>query len=180
MKRCLLLLPLLLWLASCATPEPAPAPVSPAVSVEPEPSKAPAPVARERIQSQPLKHLPGRRLKPIPDKPLDVRTRCSFRDVQGGRGSMDLQVVQAEVRRFVAEVTIPREGVCRFDMKTFRQTEKLPNVVLTDGASACVVRMWEQESGVTVAFNGCQSKCSGDAFSYLWPILVDARNGRCS
>ena len=88
--------------------------------------------------------------------------------------------VAAAVKRFTAEVSIPKQGLCRFDIKNFRQTAKLPNVVLTDAQSTCVVRMWEQEKGVTVAFNACESKCSGDAFSYLWPILVDTRNGRCS
>ena len=164
-------IPLVLLLGACAVPEPAPAPASEADN----PSQ---PV--ERIKSQPLKHLVGRTLKPIPDKALDIRTKCSFRDVAGGRGSMDLQVTKAEVKRFVAEVNIPRRGLCRFDMKNFQQTSKLPNVVLTDDESGCVVRMWEQEKGVTVSFNACQAKCSGDAFSYLWPILVDSRNGRCS
>ena len=65
-------------------------------------------------------------------------------------------------------------------MKNFQQTAKMPNVVLTDNTSGCVVRMWEQEKGVTVAFNSCKANCGGDAFSYLWPILVDTRNGRCS
>jgi len=93
---------------------------------------------------------------------------------------MDLQVTQAEVKRFVAEVSIPKQGMCRFDMKNFQQTSRMPNVVLTDGASGCVVRMWEQEKGVTVAFSSCAAQCSGDAFSYLWPILVDTKSGRCS
>ena len=141
---------------------------------------APPAQKKAHIESQPLKHLLGRKLKPIPDRALEVRTKCSFRDVAGGRGSMDLQVTKAEVRRFVAEVSIPKQGLCRFDMKNFQQTASLPNVVLTDAASGCVVRMWEQEKGVTVAFNACQAKCSGDAFSYLWPILVDTKNGRCS
>ncbi len=162
-------------LAGCATPPPAPV------------VEVPAPVAaepvQERIVSQPLKHLVGRNLKAMPDKALDVRASCRFKDVAGGRGSLDLQVAHAEVRRFLAEISIPRQGVCRFDMKHFRQTEKLPNVVLTDTESGCTVRMWEQEigkiKGVTVAFNNCQAKCEGDAFSYLWPILVDPRNGRC-
>lgn len=166
-------------LASCATPEPAPTP-EPEV-VQPEPIvPEPLPQVEERIKSQPLKHLLGRNLKPIPDKALNVRTRCSFHDVAGGRGLMDLQVTKAEVKRFFAEVNIPKQGLCRFDMKSFQQTASLPNVVLTDDASGCVVRMWEQERGVTVSFNSCQAKCSGDAFSYLWPILVDTRNGRCS
>ena len=116
----------------------------------------------------------------MPDKDLTVRTRCNFKDVQGGRGSMDLEVEKAAVKRFTAEIDIPKQGLCRFDMKNFQQTEKLPTVVLTDKASSCVVRMWEQGKGVTVAFNGCQANCAGDAFSYLWPVLVDARSGRCS
>ena len=163
--------PLILLLTACAAPEQAPAPAPETVSQE-------QPV--QRIKSQPLKYLVGRTLKPIPDKALDIRTKCSFRDVAGGRGTMDLQVSKAEVKRFIAEVNIPRRGLCRFDMKNFQQTSKLPNVVLTDDESGCVVRMWEQEKGVTVSFNACQAKCSGDAFSYLWPILVDSRNGRCS
>ena len=162
-------LPLVILLAACTT---APLPEQHVV----EPMTQPA----ERIKSQPLKHLLGRNLKPMPDKALNVHTRCRFRDVGGGRGSMDLQVTKAEVKRFVAEITIPKQGMCRFDMKSFQQTSRLPNVVLTDEANGCVVRMWEQEKGVTVAFNGCQANCKGDAFSYLWPILVDTRNGRCS
>ena len=175
MKRLFAALCVLL-LTACASPPPAPEPesVAPMASI-PTP---PPPV--ERIRSQPLKHLLGRHLKPIPDRELEVRTRCSFRDVGGGQGKMDLQVKKAEVKRFVAEVTIPKQGQCRFDMKTFAQTGRMPNVVLTDLSDGCVVRMWEQEKGVTVAFNSCQGKCSGDAFSYLWPILVDTRNGRCS
>jgi len=93
---------------------------------------------------------------------------------------MDLHVTKAEVKRFIAEVSIPNQGLCRFDMKNFQQTTRLPNVVLTDEASGCVVRMWEQGKGVTVAFNSCAAQCSGDAFSYLWPILVDTKSGRCS
>ena len=162
-------------LSGCVT---APPPVA-ETSAEPAPSKP-----RDELVSQPLKHLVGRKLKPMPDKELNVRTHCRFKDVAGGRGSLDLQVSQAEVKRFLAEVSIPRQGVCRFDMKDFKQTDKLPNVVLSDAASGCTVRMWEQEmgktKGVTVAFNNCQAKCEGDAFSYLWPILVDPRNGRCA
>ena len=170
---------LLFLLTSCATQDPAPAPEEkrPSAANHAANEKAAQP---EKIQSQPLKHLAGRKLKPIPDKELDVRTNCTFKDVAGGRGSLDLQVTKAEVKRFVAEVAIPKQGLCRFDMKNFEQTAKMPNVVLSDRGSACTVRMWEQEKGVTVAFNSCQAKCSGDAFSYLWPILVDTRSGRCA
>ncbi len=120
----------------------------------------------------------------MPDQALNVKTKCAFRDAIGTRGKMDLQVKDAEVQRFTAEVNIPKKGICRFDMKNFQQTGNLPTVHLADAASGCSVRMWAQELGreksVTIAFTGCQTQCSGDSFSYLWPILVDTRNGRCS
>lgn len=170
--RLIFAVPLALLLASCATPEPKPVPDDPVASV---PSLEP-----ERIKSQPLKHLLGRTLKPIPDRALQVRAKCSFRNLSGGRAKLDLLVTKAEVQRFSAEVDIPKQGLCKFDLKNFRQTALLPNVVLTEAASGCVVRMWEQEKSVTVAFNACHSMCGGDAFSYLWPIVVDTRTGRCS
>ena len=175
LRRASLLVPPPL-LAACATPEPPP----PAPAPPPPAALAPKPPAKPEIVSQPLKHLLGRDLKPMPEVALDVRARCTFRDVAGGRAWLDLLVAQAEVKRFSAEVNIPRQGVCRFDMKQFTQTGKLPQVELSDAVGGCVVHMWEQERAVTVAFSGCSANCSGDAFSYLWPIRVDARNGRCS
>lgn len=168
---------LALFLGACAAPEPLPEP-------PPAPVAAPEAAKPEHIESQPLKHLLNRKLKPMPDQALNIKTKCAFRDAIGTRGKMDLQVKNAEVQRFTAEVNIPRQGVCRFDMKNFQQTGTMPTVQLADAASGCSVRMWAQELGrdksVTVAFTGCQTQCSGDSFSYLWPILVDTRNGRCS
>ena len=168
---------LALLLAACTTtpPPPAPEPVVEAPVAAPKPRVAP----KESIKSQPLKHLVGRSLKAMPEKPLNVRTRCNFRDVAGGRGSMDLQVTEAEVKRFSAEISIPKQGLCRFDMKHFEQTARMPNVVLTDRASACTVRMWEQGNKVTIAFDTCPKSCEGDAFSYLWPLIVEGKSGRC-
>jgi hypothetical protein len=39
--------------------------------------------------------------------------------------------------------------------------------------------MWEQGPKVTIAFNSCPKSCEGDAFSYLWPIMVEQKSGRC-
>jgi len=172
---------LILLASACTTPVPTsgptPVPASAPVATAPPAAKTPPAAV---IKSQPLKHLLGRNLKAMPDKALELRAKCSFRDVAGGHGTMDVQVSKAEVKRFVAEVSIPKQGLCRFDLKNFQQIERMPIVVLTDSTSACVVRMWAQEKGITVAFNSCQAQCAGDAFSYLWPILVDTRTGRCS
>ena len=170
------LLAVVAMLGACSSPAPVPETKEPvARGNEPvaEAKKAP-------FESQPLKYLVGRNLKPMPDKPLEVKTRCSFRDVAGGRGSLDLHVSKAEVKKFAAEISIPRQGLCRFNMRDFTQTGRLPNVVLADPGSECTVRMWEQGKDVTVAFHACQAKCDGDAFSYLWPILVNGKSGRCS
>lgn len=168
---------LIFLLAACTTPQPLPEAPTPTPVTASKPKT-------ERIESQPLKHLLNRKLKPMPDQALNIRTQCAFRDAIGTRGKMDLHVKNAEVKRFTAEVSIPKQGICRFDMKNFQQTDTLPTVTLTDSASGCSVRMWAQELGrektVTVAFTGCAAQCSGDSFSYLWPILVDTRNGRCS
>ena len=75
---------LALLLAACTTPPPTPEPVAEA----PVATSEPRVVHKESIKSQPLKHLAGRSLKAMPEKPLNVRTRCNFRDVAGGRGSI--------------------------------------------------------------------------------------------
>lgn len=169
---------LILLLGACATPEPPPLP-------PPEPVSAPLPpkAGKPGIESQPLKHLKGRdiqaMIKSIQPRPLNVKTRCTFRDeVTGTRGRLDLQVREDEVKRFVAEVTVPKRGVCRFNMKEFDQ-DKGRHPVTLNGNGSCAVRMWEQESRVTVAFAECAAKCGGNAHEYLWPILIDGKTGRC-
>lgn len=125
-----------------------------------------------------LKRLMANSPKPIPTRPLNVKTQCTFSDPTGYRGSLRLQVTDAAVEKFEAEVMIPKRGVCRFALKDFAQAEHLPNVRLA--ADACSVHMWEQGARTTVAFTGCAAQCSGEAFDYLWPILVDTNGGRCS
>ena len=180
--RSLLLVLLVSLLGACATPEPLGP--EPAAVPEPAPAETPAVVRKprpkvERIESQPLKHLAHRNLKAMPVRALNVQTKCSFRDETGTRGKLDLQVKEAKVQRFSAEVAIAKRGICRFEMKNFKQTATLPAVVMNESGSSCLVRIWEQEKNVTVAFSGCETQCSGESFSYLWPILVDTRNGRC-
>ena len=161
-------------LTACAEKPPAPPP-------EPEPVREPVAAAEKRMESQPLKYLAGRNLKPMPTRPLNVKSRCSHKDALGTQTRLDLLVKNAEVKAFSAQVSIPHRGICRFDLKNFDQTATLPQALLKakDGSS-CSVRMWEQGKEVTIAFNSCPQSCEGEAFSYLWPILVDAKSGRCT
>lgn len=109
--------------------------------------------AEQKIESQPLKHLKNRTIKPQPTRALKVRSKCSHKDAI---------------------------GTCRFNLKDFDQVEKLPQALLkARNGSGCSVRMWEQGPKVTVAFNSCPKSCEGDAFSYLWPIMIEAKSGRC-
>lgn len=165
-------------LAGCATPEPPVAERAPE-SPAPEARPVPPPAARRPPAGRPSRLLDGRVVQAQPNRPLNVATRCEFRDETGYGGSLDLQVAESQVQRFQARVNIPNRGTCRFDLKDFRQAGSAP-VALKKDRGSCAVRLWEQEGRVTVAFLECRSECSNGSADYLWPILVDAGTGRCS
>ena len=173
MMRRLFLLAVLV-LAACAEVPHAPEPV-----VE---APTPEPVAAEegKIRSQPLKYLAGRKLKPQPTRPLNVRSRCTHSDAIGTQTRLELLVKEAQVKTFVAQVSMKGRGTCRFDLNEFEQVEKMPQALLRHKKqSDCLVRMWEQGPKVTIAFNSCPKSCDGQAFDYLWPIMVEAKSGQC-
>lgn len=170
MRRGWFLLAPALILAGCASeppePEPAPEPVA----------TAPAP----KPKNDPLKYLKGRTLKPQPTRPLNVRSQCSHRDAIGTQTRLDLMVKEAEVKRLNATVAIKGHGTCRFNLADFKQAETLPQPLLRHkNAPDCQLRLWEEGPRVTLAFNNCPKACEGDAFSYLWPIMIDGKSGRC-
>lgn len=160
--------------AACAAPEPAQEPVvasAPAAKPQAEAAVRPArPIATVPKAGKPA---------PIPTRPLNVVAECSFRDEDGYNGNLKLAVEEAKVLSFEASVNIPRHGTCRFDLKNFRQTRLMPNVVLSHLHGPCVVYVWEQGERVTVAYQHCQKMCSGKAWEHLWPILADRRDGSC-
>ena len=176
MRRINLALLLAVLFAGCAeVPKPAPAPVA-----EPAPEPVVVKPKDEGWYTGPLKHLAGRDLKPMPTRPLNVKSRCAHRDAVGTLTKLDLLVREAEVKRFAAQVSMKGRGTCSFDLKNFEQKEKLPQaLLLAKDGSECSVRLWEQGARVTVAFNNCAKSCERDAFSYLWPIMVEAKSGQC-
>jgi len=165
-------------LAGCATKE-APVAVKPAPAPAPAPEvakPAPEPAAPTEIYSK----LAGRKIKPIAVKPITVKADCSYKDPTGYGGKLKLAVDKSKVKTLQAEIQVPKRGNCRFALKDFHQTAKEPSVTLAANSGTCTVRIWEQEGKVTVAFNSCKDRCQGDSFDYVWPILVNAKTGKCS
>jgi len=167
--RCLL--PLVAFVAGCATRQQAPTPPGNGQAATSGESALPASRAGSRRAQA--------RLKELPNRPLNVAAECRFRDPGGYQGRMSLKVRQARVERFQAQVDVPEHGRCRFDLASFEQTAERP-VTLKSRAGDCIVHMWEQGRQVTVAFAECRNQCDGSARDYLWPILVDAARGGCS
>ena len=144
-----------------------------------KPAESPA-AETPKLKNSTLKYLAGRNLKPQPTRPLNVKSKCSHKDAIGTTTRLDLLVKEAEVKSFDAQVTMKGYGTCSFKLNEFEQVEKLPQALLKHKKeSGCLVRMWEQGPKVTVAFNNCAKSCEGQAFDYLWPIVVEAKSGRC-
>lgn len=164
-----------LVVGACATPAPEPVTPEPSVPVAGEtptpPSQTEAAVPRKPPRKKP---------SAIPTRPINVSVECKFKDETGYGGRLSLEVAEAEVRKFSAEVNIPKRGMCRFDLAGFSQTRSLPTPILSAKKGKCQVRVWEQEDQVTVAFTACATQCSAGAINYLWPILVDRPKGGCS
>lgn len=162
--------------AGCAqAPRP---PVTPeAVEIAPE---TPSTVNSPKFSNATLKYLANRKLKPQPTRPLNVKSRCSHRDAIGTQTRLDLLVKDAVVKTFDAQVSMKGYGSCSFKLNEFEQIEQLPQALLRHKTQeGCLVRMWEEGPKVTVAFNSCPSSCQGQAFDYLWPIVIEAKSGRC-
>ena len=168
---------LLALLAGCAevVKSPPESAVVQEVVVEPAPESSEA-----KFKNSTLKYLANRNLKPQPTRPLNVKSSCSHKDAIGTTTKLDLLVKESLVKNFSAQVTMKGYGTCRFNLNDFEQVEKMPQPLLRHKKDqGCLVRMWEQGPKTTIAFNSCPNACEGDAFSYLWPIMVEAKSGRC-
>ncbi|MBS0369399.1 MAG: hypothetical protein JSS57_09390 [Proteobacteria bacterium] len=146
--------------------------------VAPRPSTAPPAPAAEQQPAEVLA-APSGRLKPMPLRTFTVATDCRFRDETGSSGKATVDVSESKVRALNVELTMPKHGICRYELASFHQTQALPSVEL-EGPRDCRVRMWEQGEQITVAFAGCYSMCSpSSAHDYVWPLLIDKNTGKC-
>lgn len=143
--------------------------------------------SRERPARQPGMSAAAQRalakhgIKPHDTSPVTVSSQCSRVDEIGTSTRLNLAVSNGTVSDFLADVSIKGRGRCRFALADFHQETKMPQVLLRHVREAkCTVRMWrEQTEKVTIAFNGCHKSCEGQAFDYLWPILVESETGQC-
>jgi hypothetical protein len=119
----------------------------------------------------------GKRLRPMPWRPLDVKADCRFRDEAGYTTRITLDIAQSKVKAFNADVEIPRRGACSFH-GPFTQTREKPSVQLR-AADGCTVDIFAQGQAVTVGFANCAARCTRGAFDYMWPIIIDRTNGQC-
>lgn len=166
-----LILPGVLLLAACGS-----LPEAPKQQPEPQPEVGEAP----KMKNSTLKYLANRNLKPQPTRPLNVKSKCSHRDAIGTLTRLDLLVQNADVKTLDAQISMKSHGSCQFRLKDFVQEAHLPQALLRHRQeSECTLRLWEQGNNVTLAFNSCPKSCEGKAFDYLWPVVIDARNGRC-
>lgn len=165
-----------LLFAGCAEVAKPPEPVAEKLA----PAETQVESSTPKFKNSTLKYLANRKLKPQPTRPLNVKSRCSHRDAIGTTTRLDLLVKESLIKNFSAQITMKGHGACHFKLADFDQVEKMPQPLLRHKIEAdCLVRMWEQGPKMTIAFNNCPKACEGDAFSYLWPIMVEEKSGRC-
>jgi hypothetical protein len=153
-------------LAGCAGPGPIP-------ETPPPTEEAAPPEPAAEVCSK----LTGRCYKRNEDEPITIKTDCSFHDPSGYGAKLKLAVDNSQVGDLEVEIQTKR-GKCNFALKDFEQTEKEPSIVLSAKRGSCVVRIWEQDDKVSVAFGNCKDRCQKDSFDYVWPIIIDANTGK--
>lgn len=133
------------------------------------------------LSAEAQRALAKRGIKQHETKPLSISSQCKHVDEIGTATRLDLKVDEGAVEAFDAHVTMKGRGRCHFRLADFRQESREPNALLRHVREPkCTVRMWwEQQDKVAVAFNSCPKACDGNAFEYLWPILVESKSGRC-
>lgn len=114
------------------------------------------------------------------DRPINIRHRCSFRNETGYNGNIALDVLNNEVKALNTAINVPLYGgSCRFDGAGFRQTARTPSIEMRH-ADGCTARIWTQGTQLTVAYSNCASRCTDpEVFKYIWPVLIQQKNGHC-
>jgi hypothetical protein len=113
-------------------------------------------------------------------RPIDLEMRCAAMDERHHTVQADVDIRDGQVRYLRARLTEPHGGRCEFSLNDFRQTRRLPSIELQARDSTCILRLWEQDPQVVLAYRGCERHCTpAKTFGEMLPILFDHRVGRC-
>ncbi len=112
-------------------------------------------------------------------RPITLERACSFRNETGYKGSTRVNIRNGEVIQLDTTYEIPDYGICRIEKAGFRQVATTPSIELRH-ADGCTARIWTQGRQLTISYTRCAARCSRpEAFSYVWPVLIDQPSGRC-
>ena len=129
----------------------------------------------------PLPSLPGMgRPTPIADRRIDLNGYCSQTEEDGFREQATLQVADNNVSALQWQLWVGRRGSCQFDLSTFRQTKRRPNIELRERYGNCTLMVWQDPRRVTLAHAHCEQHCTPGIYEQAWPVLFDPRSGTCA
>ncbi|MEN3110661.1 hypothetical protein ACFONG_02270 [Uliginosibacterium paludis] len=112
-------------------------------------------------------------------RPITLERACSFHNETGYKGSTRVNIRNGEVVELATTYEIPDYGICRIEKAGFRQVASTPSIELRH-ADGCTARIWTQGRQLTISYTRCAARCSRpEAFSYVWPVLIDQPSGRC-
>ncbi|MGE0804893.1 MAG: hypothetical protein AB7L76_05025 [Burkholderiaceae bacterium] len=127
--------------------------------------------------------LPGgpSRPTPIADRPINLDGHCAQTEDDGFRENARLLVRASEVQALSWQLQVGRRGSCRFEQADFQQTQRRPHIEMRarDG-SGCRLLIWQEPRRITLAHNGCESRCTAGIYDQAWPVMFDPGSGRCA
>ena len=131
----------------------------------------------QKIESQPLKYLKNRNDQAAGDPSLNVPRQMRDR-MRSEPDHLNLMVREAQVQTFSAQVSIPQArdlplSISRISTDRHPASGRCSKATAPHVPSACGNR-----AGSHHRLQQLPQVLRGEAFSYLWPILVDAKTGR--
>ncbi len=125
--------------------------------------------------------LPGTRLAPIADRPIDLDARCRSIGQTGLRESSRLAVRASEVRELSWQIDGGPRGQCHFELDQFRQVRARPHIeLLSRDGSGCKLMIWRDPRHIALSHAGCERICNGALLSDALPVLFDLDRGHCA
>lgn len=116
---------------------------------------------------------------PIADRPITIAGSCSQTEEDGFREQARLDVVDNQVKALSWQLWVGRRGSCRFELADFRQTRTSPVELQARDGSGCKLLVWQDPRRITLAHDGCESRCTRGIYDSAWPVMFDPQTGKC-